>query len=132
MSEQGIILEYKGPVDFPVMESLLLQLKMKTEYKDLNITIRKRVYGVLVECLENIIYYSVTIPSNNTMSQPHISVRKNGNKIIVMSGNPVKANDKEKLICRLNEISRADSSELKELYVKRINREFIRLFPEHP
>jgi hypothetical protein len=121
MSEPGIILEYQGPVDLSVMESLLLQLKMKTEYKDLNITIRKRVYGVLVECLENIIYYSVTIPSNNKMCHPHVSIRKNGNKITIMSGNPINYEDKDKLINRLNKIKQADNTTLKELYENTIN-----------
>ncbi len=117
-------MEYQGPVNLSVIESLLLQIKMAKEYNDLNITIRKRIYGVLVECLENIVYYSADLPLNDKLYQPRISVRKDGNKIVIMSGNPVKANDKEKLVCRLNEISRADSIELKELYEKRINRVF--------
>jgi len=52
MSESGVFLDYHGPVDYDVLDSLLIKLREKSEFKVLNKTTCKRVYSVVVECLE--------------------------------------------------------------------------------
>jgi len=122
MSKSGIILEYHGPIDLPVIELLLAKLKKKTkELVSLNIKIRKRVYGVAVECLENIYNYSAINSSNDKKLQPHLTIKKDNKKIIVTAGNPVRNREKDKLTKRLDEIKQSNKKELKDLCADQIN-----------
>ena len=54
MSESEILLEYHGQVDLKVIEILLKKLRKSNVFASLNKTTHKRVYSIVVECLENI------------------------------------------------------------------------------
>jgi hypothetical protein len=116
MPQSRIILDYRGPVDLPVIEKILKKLKNTREFEALNKTTGKRLYAVVVECLENIYEYSVSISSDNTDFQPHIFVKKENDKIIIITGNPVTDYAKAKLIMRLELINMLDVAALKTMY----------------
>ncbi len=61
MSESEIIMDYHGPVDFSVIELLLNNLKKTKAFTAFNKTTGKRVYSLVVECLENISKHSAFI-----------------------------------------------------------------------
>jgi len=82
MSESGIFLDYYGPVDLKVIELLLNRLKKTKEFTSLNKTTGKRVYSLVVECLENTYKHSELKSSRDPRMQPHVSVRNENNKII--------------------------------------------------
>ena len=121
MTQTAIFLDYRGPVDLPEIESLLKKLKKSKEFTSLNKITGKRLYAIVVECLENIHEYSFLISPDDPGLQPHISVRKENDKIIVTSGNPVTDYTKAKLINRLDLINKSDEAALKTLYENKIN-----------
>jgi hypothetical protein len=123
MAQSGTFLEYHGPVDFPVVDSLLIKLKKSKEFKVLNTTTRKRMYSLFVECLENICKHTALKRSNNKNVQPQISVRKEDNKIIISACNPIPEESRDKLAKRLDFINTRDVSELKKMHEARINSE---------
>jgi thermostable 8-oxoguanine DNA glycosylase len=88
MSESGVFLEYHGMMDYNVLDSLLKKLKKTCVFKDLNRTTCKRVYSVVVECLENICKHSEFISSDDPEMSSYITVRKQNDKIIINAGNP--------------------------------------------
>jgi hypothetical protein len=121
MPESGIFLDYHGPVDLPVIELLLKTLKKTKEFAALNKTSGKRVYALAVECLENIFKHSALKSSDDPELQPHISIRKVNDKIIIIAGNPVQNDAKDKLTRRLDKINQSDEATLKTLYENKIN-----------
>jgi len=54
MPESGLFLDYSGMVDHETIDRLLKTLKKSKEFLSLDKTTGKRLYAVLVECLENI------------------------------------------------------------------------------
>ena len=120
MSESGIFLDYRGPLDFKVINSLLKKLKKSPEFKDLNKITGKRVYFVVVECLENILKHAELELSENPATNSHITVRKINDKIIVDAGNPVSGDVKENIVQRLEGINNSDEKTLKSLYENKI------------
>ncbi|MDP3003521.1 MAG: SiaB family protein kinase [Bacteroidales bacterium] len=121
MSRSGIILEYRGPINFSIIESLLKKLKKTKEFADFNKTTGKRLYAIFVECLENISKHSAIKSSNDKRMQPYVSIRKENDKIIIMAGNPVTIDAKDKLVRRLDQINQSDEVALKTLYENKIN-----------
>ena len=65
--------------------------------------------------------HSALKSSNDQGMQPHISVRKENDKIIIKAGNPVPNDAKDKLVRRLDHINKLDEAALKAIYENRIN-----------
>jgi acyl-CoA synthetase (AMP-forming)/AMP-acid ligase II len=123
MTSSGIFLAYRGPINFQIVESLLLKLKEKSEYADLQTTIRKRTYSLFVECIENICRYSALKGSDEINHQPHISVSDEERRIIISAGNPLAVESMSKLKQRLDNINTLDVQELRKMHETRINSE---------
>ena len=124
MAGSEIFLDYLGPMNFAIADSLLITLKKSKEFKNLNKTTSKRVYGVVVECLENICKHSDLKLSENGEMQSHLSITKKNDQIIVCAGNPMSVYDKKNIASRLNHINNLDGSSLKNLYEYNINSDF--------
>ena len=123
MSESGFLLDYNGIVDLKVIEILLKKLKKTKEFTALNKTTGKRVYLLVVECLENIYKHYGSKLSYNPEMHSHISVRGGNDKIIIIAGNPVSSGAKNNLIIRLDQVNNLDEAALKTLSEKKINSE---------
>lgn len=89
MTGSGIFLDYHGNIDCPVIDTLLTDLKNKSEFQKLFITIRKRAYSLIVECIENICKHSALKSSDDINIQPKFCVRNEENKITISAGNPI-------------------------------------------
>ena len=123
MPESGIFLDYRGPVDYDVLNSLLKKLKKTKEFKELNKTTGKRVYSVVVECLENICKHGEMEVSDNPSLHSHLTLTKQKDKIIINAGNPVTDDVKNNIISRLDSLNRSDEKTLKTLYENKIKSE---------
>jgi Family of unknown function (DUF6272) len=115
MSAPGSFLNYHGPVDLQVIETLLERLRKSREFEVLNTTTGKRTYSLFVECLENIYRHSALKSSGLSELQPHISIGKTDGKIIISAGNPVAEDSREKLALSIGKINMSDITELKRL-----------------
>jgi hypothetical protein len=121
MSDSVKILDYSGPVDHKMIDQLLKKLKKSEIYMSLDKTTGKRVYGILVECLENISKHSEkTVPESQTCL-PYVLVLKTMGKIFIKSGNPVSDDKENYLSCKLDRINKVDDKELNLLYDDKIN-----------
>ena len=99
--ESGIFLEYKGPVNYDIIESILRNLKNTQEFNDLNKFSAKRVYAIIVECLENISRHSLKKRENENLPDSYLSVTKQLDEIIIVAGNPISEDNKMKMARRL-------------------------------
>jgi hypothetical protein len=123
MSESGVFLDYRGLVDYEVLDSLLIELRGKSEFIGLNNTTGKRVYSVVVECLENICKHAETVLSDDSEMNSYIKVAKQNDKIVINSGNIVLANEKDKIVNSIDNLNKSDATILKKLYETNIRRE---------
>jgi hypothetical protein len=123
LTEKGIILGHNGPVNFDTIETLLINLKKAQEFKNINKTVAKRVYAIIVECLENISKHSLKKSGNENFPDPYLSVKKQQDEIIIVAGNPVSKDNKKRMEWRLNQINDLDEAGLKALYDEKINRQ---------
>jgi len=122
MPEPEIIFSYTGKVDFQKIDQLLTKLKKSSEFTGLQKTTGKRVYAILVECLENIARHSAVGILGLGKHLPVITVRNENEKIIIWSSNPVPVEHSDIIARQLNRINRLGELELIELYEDKINR----------
>ncbi len=123
MSGSQVLLDYHGQIDLKIIDLLLKKLRNKAEFSNLDTTTRKRVYGVVVECLENIYKNAVTSPPGNQKMLSHILVRKENCTIGIVAGNPVVESAGESLAGKLDRINGLDVAGLKSTYEKIIGGE---------
>jgi hypothetical protein len=121
MTVPGIFLDYHGPIDYSIIDTLLLKLKNLKEFGDLHTTTRKRTYSLIVECIENICNHSALKMSADKTVQPRIIVRNEETKITITAGNPITSEKREKLTNRIEGVNSMTIDELKKLHEARIN-----------
>jgi hypothetical protein len=124
MSKSGEFLDYRGPLDFHVIDSILDKLKKTSEYKHLNKITAKRVYALVVECLENICQHSELKLTKNPEMQSHITVSKVNGKIVINSGNTVTESEMDNLSNRIDHINSLNSTTLQILYEDKLKSDF--------
>jgi hypothetical protein len=120
MTSNGIFLEYHGPFDFPVVDGLLLELKTKKEFNDLRILIKKRTYSLFVECIENICKHSAVTITDDDMLKPGVTVWKDEHKLVILAGNPIPEESRERLTRRIDHVNNLTGNDLKKMHEMRI------------
>jgi len=123
ISEQkdgNVILMYKGNVDSDVINHVLDTVEDKMAQVNEQPKLRKKVYNVLVESLQNLYHHVDKVPEDfedQTAEKFGLLVVKkveHGYKII--TGNFVQAENIEKLEEKIKRINRSSHEEIKELY----------------
>lgn len=123
MSESATIIEHAGFIDHKKINILLQMLKDDQRFKSLHRTTGKRLYAIIVECLENIERYSARAIPGANIPEPYISVVLEDEKILISSGNPVDRKKTCMLTMILNRVNAMTDNDLVALYEKNINRE---------
>jgi hypothetical protein len=125
MAESHVFLDYRGSLDFDIIDSLLKKLKDSKEFTLLNKTTGKRLYSMVVECLENICKHADLKVANNPATYSHILARMENDKIVIISGNPVTDVAKNNISTRIDYINNSDEDTLLALYEEKINSDLI-------
>ena len=125
MDNREAIIDFEGTISFEIMEKLLNQLKSAWQFNALKKPVRKRVYGTVVESIDNIFKYATPFQTKNGALQrpPRIRVNEQGGKFIVSAGNLVQKDQVEDLKYKLDRINEMDDDALKSLYEEVINKE---------
>ncbi|NND93888.1 MAG: hypothetical protein HKN45_03430 [Flavobacteriales bacterium] len=119
MEKENIMLSFKGHLSEEMLHSILSVIEKKLEdFKAENKT-KKRVYHVLVECLQNLFHHSKTDPDRQ--ESIIVMVVKNATGYSVITGNYVSSADVDNLRNRIREINTMSNDDLKELYRKVLN-----------
>ncbi len=121
------ILGFKGAITVKTAELLLNKLKITQEFQDLEKRIRKKVYSVFVECIENIYKHSGRRLANVNDEKilPYISLEKQCNEYIITAGNSISNESIVKLKNRLVQVNQLDKVKLKALYEDIINKDSV-------
>ena len=115
-----ILLFYKGNVDSDVINHVLDAVEEKMVNVNEQSKLRKKVYNVLVESLQNLYHHVDRVPEDfeDQTSERYglLVVKKVGNGYRIITGNFVLADHVEKLEEKIKRINRSTHEEIKELY----------------
>ncbi|SMO38044.1 hypothetical protein SAMN06265379_101393 [Saccharicrinis carchari] len=125
MSENKIILRYQGPIEFKTTEILLQKVKNDLEKNAINKVIKKRVYNIMVECIENVLKHHEVDPC--TKIHPYIILEKFRNQYLITAGNLISNDEVSVLKQKLYDAKHKDKASLLKMYENQINKENILL-----
>ncbi len=116
----NIILFYKGNVDSEVINHVLDTVEAKMAAMKEQSRLRKKVYNVLVESLQNLYHHVDKVPADFEDQTAErfgmVAVRKVDTGYRIITGNFVHIDNIEKLEEKIKRINRSSREEIKELY----------------
>ena len=119
-SDGNTILYYKGNVDSDVINHVLDTVEDKMVEVNEQSKLRKKVYNVLVESLQNLYHHVDKVPDDfeDQTSERFglLVVKKVSDGYRIITGNFVHAENIEKLEEKIKRINRSSHEEIKELY----------------
>ena len=120
LSTGNTILYYKGNVDSDVINYILDTVEDKMVEVNEQSKLRKKVYNVLVESLQNLYHHVDRVPSDfeDQTSERFglLVVKKVNDGYRIITGNFVHSENIEKLEEKIKRINRSSHEEIKELY----------------
>lgn len=123
MEHTRVLLEHSGKTDGKTIDELLTRLRRNKDFQKIDNLTGKRVYAIVVECLENILRHSVSSGVKGFV-QPSIAVTIADDGLAhIKTGNTIDSKSMEKLQQDLDSANTSDEEELCLQYEKRINSE---------
>ena len=121
MKEKGAFINYTGPFTYEAIDGLLDELKEADWYNALSQVARKRIYAILVECMENIVKHSVDVMPGRGKFKNFIGISEKEGNIVISAGNPVYIERAEELGVMLEMLNELDQETLSSLCRDKIN-----------
>ena len=126
MEEENVILSFKGIVTEDLVSSLLNIMEVKMESMHEEPRVRKKVFNVLVECLQNLYHHVDEGPIPITKEHLErksamVLIGKERGHFIIRTGNYINNDKVEGLKERLNKINSLDKEDLKTYYQNSLN-----------
>jgi len=118
-----IVIEYKGEITSDLITNLLEVFESKIDEIEVPSKIRKKLYNVLVEGLQNLYHHAIVGPAKEDEGKvigAIILAYKDG-QFTFTTGNYTLSENKKKLIDRIEQINSLSKDELKQLYKMILN-----------
>lgn len=117
LSDKNIILVYEGEFTQEITKSVLSMAEKNMETLHEEVGIKKKVFNVMVECLQNICKHSEEYSDfSEEFSTAIFMIGKEANEYTITSGNIIFNNKIDNLKSKLDQINSLDKEGLKELY----------------
>jgi predicted DNA-binding protein (UPF0278 family) len=127
MESNNILLSFKGAITSELLSSVLQIMESKMEDLEESLKTRRKVFNVLVECLQNL-YHHIddfevvgTIDEVTQKKSAIFLIAKNPTDYSILTGNFLLNENVEKLRGRIDLINSFDREELKEYYKTILN-----------
>ncbi|MFH1319318.1 MAG: SiaB family protein kinase [Bacteroidota bacterium] len=126
MEKSNIILSFKGEITSELLTSILQIMESKLEnYQEAPKT-KKKVYNVLVECLQNLYHHLDEVAADDQPTKIKTAIfmiAKDVDSYTVMTGNYILSNNIKPLAAKLDKINALSKDELRSYYQEILNNE---------
>ena len=118
MAENSVYLIWSGHFSSDVGKEVLSFTETKLSEEDIDSKLRRKVFSILVETLENVAKYSPGLEAEEKYGMPVAMIRLNTGIYILTTGNLIPNDKIAPLKEKLDTINRSDKAGLKELFKK--------------
>lgn len=123
MERNHILLSFKGDITSELLTSILQIMESKLENLQEEPKVKKKVYNVLVECLQNLYHHMDEVEPEKVATPDKtrsaiFMIGKNASVYTIITGNYIRNENVKVLQDRLEEINTMDQEQIKEYYKK--------------
>lgn len=116
MSENNIAMVWSGHLSSDIEKQVLSFAETHLSEGDLEVKVRRKVFSIMVECLQNISKYNPGFEVEEKLGMPIAMIISEKSGMRLTTGNLIKNIKVPKMKERLNTVNRYDKNGLKELY----------------
>jgi len=121
VASSGFPLIYKGEMNHQIMRSFAFMANRKIAEKNISTPTRKRVFHIMIECLQNITKHSDDYDEKEKqIGNGLFIVGESKDSFYVITGNLVKNEKMATLESRLEKLNSSSSKDLKHLFLKQM------------
>ncbi len=123
MQSSSIIMSYKGAASNDLLTSILAIAQSKLAEVENKSVVKKRVFTILVEIIQNIYHHFAAVEIDNLHEDDSIAfiLSKIDDTYIIITGNYVARGDVAALKSRIDEVNAMNAEQLKEKYRETLN-----------
>lgn len=123
MERNNILLSFKGEITSDLLTSILQIMENKMENMQEDVKTRKKVYNVLVECLQNLYHHmdEISETEDDKVKSAIFTIGKMNNKYTIITGNYIGNENIQGLKNRIDDVNALSKDELKDYYKKVLN-----------
>ncbi|MFT6746229.1 MAG: hypothetical protein ACJAZ2_000567 [Glaciecola sp.] len=123
MEHNDVMLSFKGDVTSNMLDSMLMIMESKLEDLGEPSKVKKKVYNILVECLQNLYHHrdEMKRPGKEEESAAIFMIGKSDNIYNIITGNYIRTDRVSKLKSRIDQVNSLDKDGLKLLYKEVLN-----------
>lgn len=126
MNEKNIVMSFMGELTHQVTTSLLRNLKDSMSHSNVDLLTQKRLYGIIVECLDNISKHWVALDIQKVMGRstpPIFMLSKRDNCYFIITGNHVSNEQVDALVTKIELVNSLDKKGLQDFYRQTLAKE---------
>ena len=124
MRDESIILYFKGEITNNLLTSILQLIDDKLERKSEAIKTKRKVFSILLECLQNVYnYYQEKEFDNERYHSAILMIKKTDNAYHIVTGNYMSNTEVPQLQKKLDKVNSLSPVELKAFYKEVLNEE---------
>lgn len=122
MQDEHIILYFKGEITDSLLTSILQLIDDKLEKRIEDSRVKKKVFNILLECLQNIYnYYQYQEFKDVKMHSAILMIKKREESYYVITGNYMSQSRVSKLKDKIDKVNELSKDELKDFYKSVLN-----------
>lgn len=125
MAENKIYMIWSGHITSGIGEEVLSLTESRLAEEDIDLKVRRRVFNIMVEILENVSKYNPGREPEEKYGMPVAMVRLEDGKFVLTTGNLIINTNISDLKGKLDAINNYDMAGLKELYFKSLSEQSI-------
>lgn len=114
MNSRKLILTYQGEFTQEITKSVLTMAERNLESRGEASTVKRKVFNVMVECLQNIVKHSYK--GENILDKAIFIIGEYEDTYEIATGNFIKTDETDSLKSKLEEVNNLDKDGLKSLY----------------
>jgi hypothetical protein len=120
LNGNDVILSYKGSITTEIINNVLENIENKLIGLNEDVKVRKKVYNVLVESLQNLFHHVEELPKEITQVDENkfgmLVVKKVSNGYMITTGNYINSGKIKPLKDKIDKINSLNQDELKDMY----------------
>jgi hypothetical protein len=121
MTDDYTLFSFKGIVNKGILDSLFSTIETKLKIIETSVEKRKKIYNILVECLQNLYHHGEQIPYKDTLEgilskSILLLISKKDTQYHIKTGNYISRAKSEELKKRLEDINNMTEKELRDFH----------------
>lgn len=123
LEKKRVMLSFKGDLSPELVTALLGLVERKMDLIEADQRVRKRVFNVVMECLQNLYHHNVRIAVDIHTTDPQgvVMIAHNEKGYSVLTGNFMASDDVHGLKAHLDRINGCEPEQLRDLYKETLN-----------